>query len=159
MNLELGGGKKKNHFKGREYREKSSLVVFILNLDGEGVQIMEMEFQRFNLYQSLILANDKCLKEVSLWIFWIFSLALAFMSFFKLSVRWLWFFNFKSRYSFLLQVFWVTLMISDKNMYSLDANTLLKCEILHRNRLILKTHPEMQRILFFFFFLLNSEVF
>ena len=55
MNLELGGGKKKNHFKGREYRGKSSLVVFILNLDGEGVQIMEMEFQRFNLYQSLFL--------------------------------------------------------------------------------------------------------
>lgn len=48
---------------------------------------------------------------------------------FKLSVRWLWFLYFKSAcYSFPLQVFWVTLMISDRNMHSLDANTLLNVE-------------------------------
>ena len=35
-------------------------------LDRKGVQIMEMGFQRFNLGQSLTLANDKCLKEVAL---------------------------------------------------------------------------------------------
>lgn len=121
-------------------------------MDGEEIQIIEMEFQRFNLCQTLCYQMINVWRSVPMNILLNFFTCSGLQVIFKWSVRWLWFFNFKSTlYSFLLQIFWVTWMISDKNTHSLDVNTLLKYGLLHRNHLILKNASRNAKYLVIFF--------